>query len=77
MNFIFFRGGQYPVRMVYIHDFGYRQIADERLERALWRGSVYVNAEAGRIDDTIFFYVPPKVFCCDDAAVAAYIEQNM
>lgn len=59
-EYIEFNGKMYPVRWVYVPDFGGRLIGNKTLEGDLCGDGMwveYANDEAKRIDEAIFFYV--------------------
>jgi len=73
MTHIFFKGKAYPIRQIQLND-DCCTIATEKLQEAIETGK---EAEARRIDERIFFYVPDALIMLPDQQLARYIVQQL
>ncbi len=77
VEYVTFRGTDYPVRNVNVPDFGVRRVASEDLEGVLFDGEGYVSKTAQAIDESIFFFVPEYVMDYPDDDLEKYVAENV
>lgn len=72
-------GVSYPTRIVDVPDYGIEIVSTEDLNNRLFkRSGGYISAEAIRLDEEIFFYVPEKELrTLSDDELAAFITRSL
>ena len=77
MDVIQYNGERYPVRSIYVPDWGERVIATESLENLLIKDGLFVSDEARNIDDEIFYYVSDDKFSITDEQLGRIIATEL
>lgn len=78
MDFVNFKGVDYPYRTIVIFGKNEVKVAGTRLSSALsfW-GSIFRDQDALRVDEMFCGYVPEPVLEYTDEALAEWVEKNL